>query len=386
MAAVRGWLLALCVVPTALLVEGSARADGTRPVRHLDRRGRMVEDVCPYVPGQKHCYLHRILDPGATPGAMPLIADGGPPTALGGNDMASLYNMPASASGHYATVAAVDAYGDSPVLGDVNTYRAAYGLGPIVRCPGTLPPVGTGVPGVDGGPMTPCLAVVNQNGSGNNLPGDDAHWAGESSLDVEMISAGCPDCNIVLVQANTPSQDLDIAVQFAGTIPGIVAVSNSYGSPESAGSASEDPYYHLPCNTPQTCVLDLASTGDADYNNEGMMGASPGYPASSPYVLGVGGTIVSATTPLSIPAFDGGLGRPWQESVWNLFPSTGSQVGTTSGCSQVFRSPATRRASPDRARCAQSPTYRPPPTTPCPSSRGEASEGSPSTAPSRAAG
>ena len=57
---------------------------------------------------------------------------------------------------------------------------------------------------------TPCLAIVNESGQAFPLPGDaPGGWSVESSLDLEMISAGCPDCNIVLVEAKAKLDGVD---------------------------------------------------------------------------------------------------------------------------------------------------------------------------------
>ncbi len=50
--------------------------------------------------------------------------------------------------------------------------------------------------------------MVNQDGQASPLPkkAGSTGWATEESLDVDMVSAVCPNCHIILVEANTPSQ------------------------------------------------------------------------------------------------------------------------------------------------------------------------------------
>ncbi|MDQ4502531.1 hypothetical protein [Sinomonas sp. ASV322] len=106
----------------------------------------------------------------------------------------------------------------------------------------------------------------------------------------------------MVVQANSASfTDLGTAVQTAAKVPGVVAISNSYG-----GSDASDAYYGKYYNFPGIAVT--ASAGDSGYQ-----GAS--YPATSSYVTAVGGTSLVAAP---------GTARGWTESVWS---------GTGSGCS-----------------------------------------------------
>src|SRR5205814_8677290 len=105
------------------------------------------------------------------------------PAGYGPADLRAAYRLPA-AGGTGATVAVVDAYDDPNAARDLAAYRAQFGLS---AC-------GTG-----GG----CFRKVNQNGAASPLPAADAGWAAEVSLDLDMVSAICPDCRILLVEANS---------------------------------------------------------------------------------------------------------------------------------------------------------------------------------------
>ena len=75
----------------------------------------------------------------------------------------------------------------------------------------------------------------DQNG-GTSLPRDQHGWAQEQALDVDAVSAACPGCNILVVQAKRASfTDLGTAVDTAATQPGVVAISNSYGGGDARG-------------------------------------------------------------------------------------------------------------------------------------------------------
>ena len=94
-----------------------------------------------------------------------------------------------------------------------------------------------------------------------------------------MVSAICPNCHILLVEASSPSfANLGAAVNRAAATSGVVAISNSYG----ASDATYGSYYNHPG------IAVTASSGDSGY------GAS--YPASSHYVTAVGGTHLTTST------------------------------------------------------------------------------------------
>ena len=211
-------------------------------------------------------------------------------TASGGlsaSDIRSAYNL-TGASGNGATVAIVDAYGYPNAERDLGVYRAKYGLPACTIANG-------------------CLTIINQNG-GTSLPRFNAGWAGEQALDLDAVSATCPDCKILLVQANSASfADLGTGVNTAARRTGVVAISNSYGAGDVADSTYGSYYNH-----PGIAIT--ASTGD-----NGYQGAS--FPASSHYVTAVGGTSLK-------PASNA---RGWSETVWS---------GAGSGCTTLNLAPA----------------------------------------------
>src|SRR6478672_8790685 len=119
------------------------------------------------------------------------------------------YKLTGTSSGG-RTVAIVDAYGYPNLAADLATYRSYYGLPACTTAGG-------------------CLTIKDQNG-GTNLPRFNAGWAGEQALDVDAVSAICPDCKIIVVQAKSASiADLGTAVNTASKQAGVVAISNSYG-------------------------------------------------------------------------------------------------------------------------------------------------------------
>jgi subtilase family serine protease len=209
------------------------------------------------------------------------------PAGLGPADLQSAYNLPSGGSGQ--TVAIVDAYDDPNAEADLAVYRSTYGLPACTTASG-------------------CFSKVNQDGAASPLPAPDAGWAGEISLDLDMVSATCPSCNILLVEADTPTMDnLGTAVNAAVTL-GAKYVSNSYGGSEDSSIAGADSQYF---DHPGVAIT--ASTGDSGY------GAS--YPATGAHVTAVGGTSLTQD----------GSTRGWSETAWS---------GAGSGCSAVIDQPS----------------------------------------------
>jgi hypothetical protein len=217
------------------------------------------------------------------------------PAGLGPADLQSAYKLPSATAGSGQTVAIVDAQDDPNAESDLATYRSTYGLPPCTTANG-------------------CFRKVNQTG-GTAFPAPDAGWAGEISLDVDMVSAICPSCHILLVEATSASlANLGTAVNEAVAL-GAKYVSNSYGGGDSAPSAA---YNH-----PGVAVT--ASTGDSGFEVE--------YPAADSHVTAVGGT--SLTRDASA--------RGWNESAWS---------GAGSGCSTANAKPAWQTAATQCARKA----------------------------------
>jgi subtilase family serine protease len=184
----------------------------------------------------------------------PLADSTGGSAPYGPANFHAAYNLPTSASGT-PTVAIVDAYNDPNAASDLATYRSHYGLPACTTASG-------------------CLKIENQTG-GSSLPSSASDWGLEISLDLDMVSAICENCHILLVEASSPSNaNLGTAVNTA-IAAGAVAVSNSYG-----GSSGTCSYYN------HTYVAITASTGDGGLGVE--------YPAACEYVTAVGGTTLNS--------------------------------------------------------------------------------------------
>ncbi|MEU6417720.1 putative Ig domain-containing protein [Streptomyces spiralis] len=215
------------------------------------------------------------------------------PSGLSPANLHSAYNLPTT-GGSGLTVAVVDAYNDPNAESDLATYRSTYGLSPCTKANG-------------------CFKQVSQTGSTTSLPSNDTGWAGEEALDIDMVSAVCPNCNIILVEANSANDtDLGIAENEAVAL-GAKFVSNSWGGGEASGQTTEDSQYFK-----HPGVAITVSAGDSGYGAE--------YPATSQYVTAVGGTALTTAS----------NSRGWSESVWH----TNSTEGTGSGCSAYDPKPS----------------------------------------------
>jgi subtilase family serine protease len=228
------------------------------------------------------------LQPALAPDAIPAGFGYGP------SQLQSAYALASAATndGKSSTVAIVDAFDDPTAASDLATYRSAAGL-PAAN-----------------------FSKVNQNGATSPLPreaprSDD--WTLEEALDTDMVSAICPNCKIILVEAQSDSgTGLYTAENTAARLAGYV--SNSWGGTESSSDTTLDTTYF---NHPGVAIT--AAAGDGGY---GVI-----YPATSPDVVAVGGT--SLTTASN--------SRGWTETVWG---SSAGGEGTGSGCSRFEPKPS----------------------------------------------
>jgi len=220
------------------------------------------------------------------------------------------YNLPAT-GGAAQTVAIVDAYGDPNAESDLAVYRETYKLGECKKKNAK-------------GEVTNCFRKVNQKGEEANYPGASASWSREISLDLDMISAVCPECHILLVEANNNENSVMGEADNEAAALGATEISDSWDEYESAFSKAEieygDSHYY---NHPGIPITVAAS-------EEGIV---PEYPGSSPLVISVGATTLfqAASTP-----------RGWGEEVWA--PSGG-------GCSKEEPAPPWQKLNERASLC-----------------------------------
>ena len=293
----------LGLVCTLILLTGSLLPSVVAPVAAISRTDPLpdanVEALCgPALPGYAQCYALRRTDVTAA-----AVSPMSTPAGWSPADLASAYNLPGGSAGSGKTVAIVDAYDAPNAEADLAVYRAQYGLPACTTANG-------------------CFRKVNQNG-GTTYPAYNANWAGEIMLDIDMVSAACPACKILLVEANDSSMtNMGIAVNRAVTM-GAVAVSNSYGTPQLSASSTnswDSSYYR------HAGIAITASTGDEGYHAASGYNAVA-YPAASQYVVAVGGTSL----------VQDGSARGWSETAWG---NSSNYTGAGSGCSDYSSKPS----------------------------------------------
>jgi subtilase family serine protease len=292
-------VLGAAALAVSALSGGISGADAASPhLTHID--GLHAQRVCARATaGHATCFAKVLVNKkGAVPMAATPLS-----TALSPTQLKAAYNLNGT-SGAGRTVAIVDAYGYPNLERDLTIYRNNYGMPACTTANG-------------------CLRIVNQTG-GSSLPRTDLGWSQEQALDVDAVSATCPDCNILVVQAKTSSfANLGTAVNTAAGSAGVVAISNSYG-----GGDAPDTTYGTYYNHPGIAVT--ASTGD-----NGYQGGS--YPASSSYVTAVGGTTLKAAS----------NSRGWTETVWSGAGSGCSTYNTAIAAASTFDTGCAKRAMAD---------------------------------------
>jgi len=213
------------------------------------------------------------------------------PNGFARADLLSAYKLPAT-GGSGRTVAIVDAHDDPTAEADLAVYRKTYGLTACTTANG-------------------CFKKVNGQGKASPLPAYDPSddWSGEVSLDLDMVSATCPECRILLVEADDASAAALATAERAAIGSGAVAVSNSWGADESTETqALSSAFQH-------SGVAVTVSSGDNGFQEAA-------WPASLSTVIAVGGTSLTKASSTS---------RGWTETAW---------TGAGSGCSAYVAKPA----------------------------------------------
>lgn len=124
------------------------------------------------------------------------------------SDLQTAYELPSRTRGVGQTIAVVDS-GDNPNAEvDLNTYRSHFGL---PRC--TI--------------RNGCFQKLNQNGYAGDYPPSSAGDGVEIDLDIEMVSASCPLCRIMLVEG---CRDLRTRRARLGTACRQIPVPNAFSS------------------------------------------------------------------------------------------------------------------------------------------------------------
>jgi subtilase family serine protease len=216
-------------------------------------------------------------------------------SGFGPAQLQSAYGVTSAAltNGANQTIAVVDPFDDPNAESDLGIYRSLWALPACTTANG-------------------CFMRVNHNGIAGSYPPTDptGGWEGEESLDLDMASAICPNCEIVLVEALSASNtDLYAAEDTAASVCGATEISNSWDGSEYTGEMADETHFNH--GVPIT-----VAGGDNGYVSNTVTGTD-GYPASSAHVTTVGGTKLVCSPACS-------------ETVWSM---------TGSGCSQMIAQP-----------------------------------------------
>ena len=294
----------LASVPASASSGAAASGPSSAPrfvgAHHAIHLARGFTEVCPQptTPGVMQCSI--VVHSAASSA---LTANRPASGTLSPGQLRAAYGLSQAAqASNKGTIAIVDAYNDSHATGDLATYRSYYGLGACKM-------------------STKCLRVVNQKGTTAWLPKGNSSWAEEESLDLDMASAICPQCKIILVEANNTGIGALSTAEDTAVRLGAKFISNSWGGSEFNTEANYDSHFNHPG------VAITVASGDSGWGTQ--------YPAVSPYVTAVGGTTLWMK----------GKTRT-EEKVW----SQGAKDGTGSGCSHVEAQPSWQQSVQQRLR------------------------------------
>jgi kumamolisin len=194
-------------------------------------------------------------DPGAVGYAIPAVGDA--------------YQFPPNLDGSGVTIGLLE-FGGGYSANDLSQYFAGVGI------------------------VVPKITTVGVDGAANAPTGDPSGPDGEVELDIEMVGALAPGAQIVVYFAPNTEQGfvdaLTTAVHDSANRPSIISI--SWGGPEPSWSAAAQlALEDAAQDAAGLGVTILAASGDqgaTDGESSGTLAVD--FPASSPYVVGCGGT------------------------------------------------------------------------------------------------
>lgn len=220
------------------------------------------------------------------------------PTGMTPAEIKKLYNLPAT--GGKGTIAIIDAYDDVNMESDLAVFNKQFDLPACTTANG-------------------CFEKHKMSSS----VAGNSDWAMETSLDVEWAHAIAPKAKILLVEATTPSgANLLNAIDYAASRKDVVAVSMSWGGAEFSDELSYDTHF---TDAKNPNAVFFASSGDN--------GTGASWPASSPDVIGVGGTSLKMTSSGSLVSESAWSGSGGGVSAYEKEPAyqAGYKISKTNG-------------------------------------------------------
>lgn len=178
---------------------------------------------------------------------------GGKPEGISQDTIKAVYHLPKR--GGHGTIAIIVAYENATIENDLNEFSRMF----------------------DFSSCTVYNGCFKKHKMGTRISSNSG-WNLESSMDVEWAHAIAPEAKILLVEAGTASgKNLVDAVDYAAKQKDVVAISMSFGGAEFEEEKSLDSHFRSPSG-----AVFFASSGDNGWRTS--------WPASSPNVVGVGGT------------------------------------------------------------------------------------------------
>jgi subtilase family serine protease len=300
----------------ALLAPAAASASGAVPARPTTAGvtiARGATDKAHWACAQGLC--DAIIDPrpSTQAGLQSVVFNkkkpegGGEEGGIDPEELRAAYAIPAT-GGVGQTIAVVEGFSYKQAEKDLAKFRSQYGIAPCTAAKG-------------------CLTITNSHGAAPANHGF-TEWEPEDALDLDMASAACPECHIMLVSAEEESwKSLGAAVNYAAG-HSATEISNSYGLAEGTctGECAE-----AEADWSHPGIFVSVSSGDEGYDNEFVFEDSPSFPAALPTVAAIGGTSLRKSKTKSTKK------RAWIEKVWG---ERSLGLGTGSGCSSTWVKPA----------------------------------------------
>ena len=239
--------------PSRAAASGPSAAPRFVSAHHAARLPSGFTQVCPQpsAPGLMQCSIVVHSAASVRPANRPASGTLSPGQLRAAYGLSQAANAPSK-----DTIAIVDAYNDSHATGDLATYRSYYGLGACKM-------------------STKCLRVVNQKGTTAWFPKGNSGWAEEESLDLDMVSAICPHCKILLVEANNTTVGALSTAEDTAVRLGAKFISNSWGGPEFTTETSYDSHFNHPG------VAITVASGDYGYGTLSGLPCRPTSPRSA---------------------------------------------------------------------------------------------------------
>ncbi len=211
-------------------------------------------------------------------------------------------------NGNGTTIVVIDAYGDPYLKYDLAAFDNVTKLAPVV------------------------INTVYLNKTPLQY---NKSWALETAMDVEWAHASAPGARIVLVIAQNTGSGLEDAVSYAVSNRLGQVISLSWGAPESSlinqvGVSGVETLGFVYVQAYREGITVFAASGDdGAYDGTGSLAVN--FPASDPYVTGVGGT--------SLFKYNNG----YEENGWGG-SNTGGTFGSGGGYSSIYSAPSWQSA------------------------------------------